>query len=808
MSKDENLIPVYIEDELKESYLTYAMSVIVSRALPDVRDGLKPVHRRILYSMFEQGNTHDKPHVKCARIVGYVMGNYHPHGDAAIYNTLVRLAQDFSMRHPLVDGQGNFGSVDGDPPAAMRYTESKMQKITAEMLKDLKKDTVDWLPNYDDTKNEPVVLPAGFPNLLVNGSSGIAVGMATNIPPHNLGEILDATCAYIDNHEITIQELMKYVKGPDFPTSSIIYGQSGIKRAFKTGRGRVTVRAKVEIEEVRKGKEAIIVTEIPYQVNKADLIINIADLVKNKKIEGISDLRDESSRDGMRIVIEIKKDHNIQTVLNLLFVHTALQSYVNYNMLALVSGEPKLLNLKEILEYYVAHRKEIIIRRTKYDLKKAEERAHILEGLLIAIDNIDEVIEIIRNSDSTKAAKERLMERFELSDIQAQAILDMQLKNIVRLESQRLQEEYDALMKLIKELNEILASEERQYLIIKDELMTVKAEYANKRLTEIKGELGEFDAEDLIVEESVAVTISENGFIKRLPVNTYKKQKRGGKGVKGAGLTEGADEINHLYTASTHDYIMFFTNKGKTFYIKVHEIPEGSRTGKGRSIKLLLNLSSGEEVKTVLPVKTFEDNSFIILGTKNGIVKKVKIEEFVNAKARGIIGIAFDKDDELVSAVHTDGKEDVMVCTRGGYALRFSNRHLRPMGRNARGVKGISLKKDDEVSGFIKIVEDKKLLVISDYGLGKYVDFKHFTRHGRGTGGQIYMKCTEKSGKVAVVHPVSKDDDIYIITSRGMMVKLDASEIKALGRTATGVTIVNISDDDCVSDVTTVDKED
>ncbi len=807
MAESSNIIDKYIEDELRESYLTYAMSVIVSRALPDVRDGLKPVHRRILYSQFEQNNTFERPHVKCARTVGYVMGNYHPHGDAAIYNTLVRLAQDFSMRYPLVHGQGNFGSVDGDPPAAMRYTESRMQKITAEMLKDLKKNTVDWMPNYDDTKQEPIVLPAGIPNLLVNGAGGIAVGMATNIPPHNLNEVISGIHAFIDNPDITIKELMKYIKGPDFPTSAIIYGKKGIKKAFETGRGRVTVRARIEIEELKRGREAIVVTEIPYQVNKADLVVSIANLVKNKKIDGVSDLRDESNREGMRVVIILKKDTNVKTVLNQLYAHTSLQSYFNYNMVALVDGQPKTLNLKDIIKYYVAHRKEIIVRRTKFDLEKAEARMHILEALLVALDNIDEIIQIIRSSKNTAEAKERLMKRFKFTDIQAQAILDMQLKTLTGLEREKLEKEYAELEKLIKELKAILASDDKQYQIIKDELSEMKEKYGDKRLSELKGEIEEFEAEDLIVEEDVAVTISQNGFIKRLPISTYKKQKRGGKGVKGANIKD-TDEMSHLYLASTHDYIMFFTNKGKAFYIKVHEIPEGSRTAKGRSVKLLLNLASGEKIKAVLPVRTFDDKSSIILGTANGIVKKVTIEDFINAKARGIIAVDLDKDDYLVSAVHTSGKDDIMVCTRAGYALRFKNSNLRAMGRTARGVKGIRLKKDDKVCGFIKVESGKKLFVISEKGIGKLVNFKNFTPHGRGTGGQIYMKTNDKTGPVSAIHPVCDKDEILIVTTSGMILKIEAHNLRTMGRTAIGVNIVNLNDEDSVSDVTAVSNED
>ena len=806
MSNDGNMIPVYIEDELKDSYLTYAMSVIVSRALPDVRDGLKPVHRRILFSMFEQGNTHDKSPVKCARTVGYVMGNYHPHGDAAIYNTLVRLAQDFSMRYMLIDGQGNFGSIDGDPPAAMRYTESRLSKISAEMLKDLKKDTVDWITNYDDTKQEPTVRPSGYPNVLVNGANGIAVGMATNIPTHNLGEIIDGTCAYIDDRNITIKDLMKYVKGPDFPTAGIVYGKSGIRKAFETGRGRVTVRAKVDFEELKKGREAIIVTEIPYQVNKSDLVISIAELVKNKKIDGVHDLRDESNREGIRVVIELKKDANVQTVLNQLYAHTTLQTYFSYNMLALVNNEPRVLNLKEIIEYYVAHRKEIIIRRTRHDLAKAEARIHILEALLIALDNIDEIIKIIRSSKSTAEAKERLMTRFKFTDIQAQAILDMQLKTLTGLERSKLEAEYAELKKLIEELKAILASDDKQYQLIKTELLEVKTLFGDKRRTVLKDEIEEFNAEDLINEEDVAVTITHAGFINRIALSSYKKQKRGGKGVIGVSVRD-SDEISHLFIASTHEHLMFFTNKGKAFYVKVHEIPEGSRTSKGRSIKLLLNLASGEVVRAVLPVKEFEDGSSILLGTAQGIVKKVQLNEFINAKARGIVGIALDKDDFLVSAVHTAGKDDIMVCTKGGYALRFSNKSLRAMGRNARGVKGINLKAGDEVCGFIKVEEEKKLFVISENGVGKLVDFKNFTRHGRGTGGQIYFKPNSKSGPVATIHPVGKEDEILIITASGMMLKMAAEGLRAMGRSATGVNVVNLNEGDFVSDVTVVEIE-
>ncbi len=802
-----NVILIPIEVEMKDSYITYAMSVIISRALPDVRDGLKPVHRRILYAMNEMGIIPSKAYKKSARIVGEVLGKFHPHGDAAVYNALVRMGQTFSMRSLLIDGQGNYGSVDGDMPAAMRYTEARMTNYSMELLRDIEKETVNTQLNFDDSLHEPVVLPAGVPNLLVNGSTGIAVGMATNIPPHNLAEVIDGVCAVIDDKDILVEKLMTYIKGPDFPTYGIIYGKEGISSAYLTGRGKVTVRAKVDVEIFKNDREALIITEIPYQVNKADLIIKIASLVKDKKIEGISDIRDESDRTGMRIVIEIKKGANTKIILNLLYSHTSLQSVFGIIMLALVDNQPKVLNLKEVITNYVAHRKEVIIRRTNFDLNKAEKRAHILEGLLIALANIDKIIALIRASDNANIARNGLINNFSLTEIQAQAILDMRLQRLTALEHGKIQEEYDKLLMLIKELKAILDSDDIQYRIMKDELLEMKSKYKTKRCTKIVPSLDSFETEDLIVKEDNVVTISIGGYIKRLPVSTYKKQKRGGVGVSGANVKQD-DYIEHLLVASTHDYIMFFTNYGRTFYIKVHEIPESGRTTRGRSIKILLQLNEGEVVKAYVPVKDYNENRPIILVTKNGIIKRCVIRDFVNARTRGIKAMNLDEGDLLISAVLSNGKSDIVLCTKKGLALRLRENDIREMGRAARGVIGIRMKKGNEVIGMERVSSNKRLLIVSKNGYGKLTRFSTLQAHGRGTAGQIYLGVNKKTGDVATVHAVTLDEEVVIITSQGMVIKTAVKGISSFGRTASGVRLVNVKDNDFVVAVSSTEKED
>ena len=797
-----------IEDEMKESYLNYAMSVIVARALPDVKDGLKPIHRRILYAMNSLGLTHDKAYKKSATIVGEVLGKYHPHGDQAVYGTMVRLAQDFSLRYLLVDGQGNFGSVDGDNPAAMRYTEARLTRVSSEMLNDLKKDTVDFRPNFDDSLKEPIVLPASFPNMLANGASGIAVGMATNIPPHNLVEICNATKAYIEDSEITLSQLMKHIKGPDFPTGGIIHGGEGIKSAFETGRGKVIVRAKFDIEESKNKKDAMVITEIPYQVNKANLIIKIAELVRNKKIEGIHDLRDESDRDGMRIVIELKKTAVAQVILNRLFTHTQLQATFGINMLALVDGVPKVLSLKEILFHFVDHRKAVIKRRTKFDLDKAEKRAHILEGLLTALEKIDEIIKLIKASKTVEDARDNLMKKYHLTQVQCQAILDMRLQKLVNLEKIKIQTEYKELQDLIKELKSILASEQRILNIIKEDLKEISNKYGDDRKTEIVGaSIEAFDVEDLITKEAMVITISNKGLIKRTPITSYKKQKRGGVGV--AGTNNKSEEfIEHLFVASTHDYIVFVSTKGKAFFLKVHEIPIGNKNARGKSIKMVLNLTPGEDIKAYVPLKSFEDDLYLVLATSKGVVKKCKIGNFANAKTRGIYAITLDKGDDVVSVKLTTGEMQLIMCTRRGNALLLSEKSIRSMGRSARGVRGIRLKNGDELAGMEVVHDDETLLVLTEKGVGKRIKFSGFTPHNRGTGGQIYIKTTVHTGEVAAIRSVKKEDEIFAITSQGMIIRTKASEISKLGRTARGVKTLRVKEPDFVVDIGRVAAED
>ena len=791
------VIPVAIEDEIKESYLTYAMSVIVSRALPDVRDGMKPVHRRILYSMNEMGLRYDRPYKKCGRIVGDVLGKYHPHGDQSIYDALVRLAQDFSMRYPAVQGQGNFGSMDGDPPAAMRYTEARLAKIAEEMIRDIKKETVDFGPNYDDSMEEPLVLPAAVPWLLVNGASGIAVGMATNIPPHNLREVCNAVAAVIENPDISIDELInEHISGPDFPTGGIIFGKKGIRSAFKTGRGKVVVRARCTMETTRKGKDVIIVTELPYQVNKASLIIRIADLVKNKKIDGISDLRDESDRDGVRVVIELKKGVVPKVVLNQLFTHTALQQNFSVNSLALVNGTPKMVNLKDTIQCFIDHRREVVIRRAQHDLRKAEERAHILEGLKIALDNIDEVIKLIKESKNVDIARQSLMDRFSLSEKQAQAILDMRLQKLTSLETQKIIDELKEVLELIRQLKELLASEAKILQKVKEETLEIGNNFGDDRRTEIvPEEVNEMDVEDLIQKENMVVLISNKGFIKRIPLSAYKNQGRGGKGSSTAALRN-EDFVEHIFVASTHDYILFITNLGKAYWIKVHEIPEASKAARGQQVKMLFSISADEEITAVVSLSEFSEKNCIFMATRRGVVKKVTTASFSNARRHGIKAINLDNNDKLVSAMLTSGENDIICISRGGYALRFSEQQVRAMGRTSRGVQGMKLGKSDELAGTLRVENEAQILLISEYGYGKRVEYDNFSAHNRATKGQIIYKATEKSGEVVGAISVSSEDEVVCITSQGIAIKLKLDEISIQGKAAMGVRVVNIEKPD------------
>ncbi|MFQ3547078.1 MAG: DNA topoisomerase (ATP-hydrolyzing) subunit A [Termitinemataceae bacterium] len=792
------ILPIAIEDEVKTAYLNYAMSVIVSRALPDVRDGLKPVHRRLLYAMDELGLHPNAATKKSARITGDAMGKYHPHGDMSLYDALVRMAQEFSLRYPLVQGQGNFGSIDGDPPAASRYTEAKLSRIGDEMLADLKKETVDFVPNYDESLQEPVVLPSAIPNLLVNGSSGIAVGMATNMPPHNLKEVCDGICAYIDNPDITIDELMNYITGPDYPTGGIIFGRRGIREAYKTGRGKIITRGRFVIETTKNGKETIIFNEIPYAVNKANLLVKIAELVRDKVIDGISEIRDESDRDGLRIVIELKKGAIVKVVLNQLFSHTALQSSFGVINLALVEGRPRCLNLKELIHYYVQHRIEVVTRRTRYDLRKAQERAHILEGLVIALANIDEVVAIIKASRDVDTAKSRLMDRFLLSEAQSQAIVDMRLGRLTSLEVEKLKQELEELKALIQYLQSLLDDEQKLRGVIKDEIQQVSEKYGDSRRTEIvHDEVESINIEDLIKKEEMVILISNLGYIKRVPVSSYKSQGRGGKGMNSAKLAED-DFVKQLFIASTHDYVMFITSKGKAYWMKVHEIPEGSRTSRGAHIKSLLTVSPNEDITTVVGFPDFSEEEYLFMGTARGVVKKVQTTEFANAKTRGIIAITLDEGDSLVSALLTKGKDEIVLISRKGQALRTEEDQVRCSGRSARGVSGIRLDPEDELAGVLRVHDDERMLILSEYGYGKRVEFSEFTPHGRATGGQRIYTVTEKTGEIIGCITVRDDDSIMCITSQGKSIKLAVQEIPVMGRSAQGVRIVNIERPDFV----------
>ena len=806
MEENNRILPIEIAEEMKKSYIDYSMSVIVGRALPDVRDGLKPVHRRILYSMSELNLTPDKPYRKSARIVGDVLGKYHPHGDSAVYLAMVRMAQDFSTRGLLVDGHGNFGSVDGDSPAAMRYTEARMSKLALELLRDIDKETVDFVPNFDESLKEPAVLPSRYPNLLVNGSNGIAVGMATSIPPHNLGEVIDATVHLIDNEECSVDDLMKFVKGPDFPTSAIIMGKENIAEAYRTGRGKVKVRARAVIEELPKGKQQIVVTEIPYQVNKAKLVERIAELVKDKKVEGISDLRDESNRNGMRIVIELKRDVNANIVLNKLYKHSKMEETFSVIMLALVNGQPKVLNLKQILYHYVQHQKDVVTRRTKFELNKAEARAHILEGLRIALDNIDAVISLIRASKTTQEAKSGLMEKFGLTDIQAQAILDMRLQRLTGLERDKIEAEYEELIKKINRLKEILANERLLLNVIKEEMLIIKENYADERRTEIRHAEGEIDMRDLIEDEEIAITLTHFGYIKRLPADTYKSQKRGGRGIS-ALTTREEDFVKHLVSTTTHSKLLFFTNKGRVFRLNAYEIPEGKRQAKGTAIVNLLQLGPNEKIATLLAIDEKDDNKYLLLATKNGIVKKTDREEFKNINKAGLIAIGLREDDELIGVKVTDGNKDVLLVTKEGMSIRFDENDIRPMGRSAMGVKGITLSNDDKVVSMSLCEEGTDVLVVSENGFGKRTDINEYRTQIRAGKGIKTYNIAEKTGKLVGAEMVNEDDEMMIINSDGVLIRLRVNEISLFGRVTSGVKLMKTDDEVNVVSISKIKME-
>ncbi len=804
---EENIIRRDIENEMKTAYIDYAMSVIVARALPDVRDGMKPVHRRILYTMHEDGFTPDKPYRKCATTVGDVLGRYHPHGDASVYDALVRMAQDFSLRYMMIDGHGNFGSIDGDPPAAYRYTEARMSKIAVNMLTDIEKNTVDFMPNFDDRLQEPTVLPAKIPALLVNGSSGIAVGMATNIPPHNLTEVINGIIKIIDEDEVTNEDLMSVIKGPDFPTGATILGREGIKQAYTTGRGKITLRAEAEIEEMSGNKQRIIVSSLPYQVNKAKLIEHIADLVKEKRLEGISAIRDESDRqDKVRIVIELKRDANPQVVLNQLYKNTQMQDTFGIIMLALVDGQPQILTLRECLDHYIEHRKNVVLRRTKFDLDKAEARAHILEGLKIALDNIDEVIAIIRAAYDD--AKERLMERFGLSEIQAQAILDMRLKTLSGLQREKIEEEYNELMKLIAYLKEVLSSETLVYGIIKDELIEIRDKFGDERLTKIVAAEGDIDVEDLIKEEQSVIALTHFGYIKRMPIDTYKSQKRGGKGITGIATRE-EDFVKQIFTASTHDTILFFSNKGKLYKLRGYEIPEAGRTARGTAIVNLLSLDAGEKVSAIIPIQNFAEGKYLLFATRDGIIKKTALSEYNSARKTGLLSITLKGEDELIDVRLTDGEDNIVLVTKEGMSITFDEKDVRPMGRVSQGVIGIRLNKDDQVIGMESIIAgaNATLLAITENGFGKRTELEEYRVQTRGGKGVITYKITPKTGSIVGIRIVEEADDVMLITDTGTIIRINVSEISILGRSTQGVTLMRTNEGKVVSIEKITEKE-
>ncbi|WP_432406088.1 DNA gyrase subunit A [Wukongibacter sp. M2B1] len=801
----ENIIQIDISDEMKKSYIDYAMSVIVSRALPDVRDGLKPVHRRILYAMDELNLAPEKAFRKSARIVGDTMGKYHPHGDSSIYNAMVRLAQDFSTRYMLVNGHGNFGSIDGDGAAAMRYTEAKLTKLSVEMLRDIDKETVDFTPNFDETLKEPSVLPSKYPNLLVNGSNGIAVGMATSIPPHNLQEVIDAAVKMIDDPDTDKEDIISIVKGPDFPTGAIIMGKEAIKDAYRSGRGKVTVRSKVEIEDIGKGKSAIIVNEIPYQVNKSKMIEGIADLVRNKKIEGITDLRDESDRNGIRVVIELKKDINANVVLNKLYKHSQLQTTFSINMIALVDGQPKVLNLYQLLDYYLKHQKEVVTRRTQYDLRKAEARAHILEGLKIALDNIDAIISLIRGSKNVAEAKEGLMKNFSLSEIQAQAILDMRLQKLTGLEREKIDEEYEELIMTITRLREILANERLLMNIIKDELIEIKEKYSDERRTKISANEDEIDIEDLIDEEDVFITLTHLGYIKRVPATTYSSQRRGGKGVSGLSTKE-EDFVENIFITSTHNYILFFTNFGKVHRLKAYEIPEAKRQAKGTNIVNLLYLEPNEKITAVIPIKEFSEDGYLVMATKHGMIKKTELAQFNTSRKAGLIAMGIKDEDELISVKLTDGKKELILVTVDAMSIRFNEKDVRNMGRAARGVKAISLNKNDYVVEMGLVDEGTDLLVVSENGYGKRTSLEEYRIQTRGGKGIKTYNISEKTGRLVGSKIVSDNDEIMIINTSGIVIRLEVDGISRFGRSTRGVTLMRIKENDSVVSIAKVSE--
>lgn len=788
-------IPVKITEEMQTSYINYAMSVIVERALPDVRDGLKPVQRRILYGMLELGNRPERPHKKSARIVGEVMGKYHPHGDSAIYYAMVRMAQPFSYRNMLVDGHGNFGSVDGDPPAAMRYTEARLSKLAMELLTDIDKDTVDFYPNFDETLEQPSVLPSKFPNLLVNGAAGIAVGMATNIPPHNIGEVIDGLIELIDTPEVSIKELMNHIKGPDFPTGAVVLGRDGIKDAYTTGRGRIRVRAKTQIEQMSNGKTRIIVTELPYQVNKSRLIEKIASLVREKRVDGITDLRDESDKSGMRVVIECRRDADPHVILNRLYKHSQLEDTFGVIMLALVDNRPQVLNLKEVLNHYLDHQKEVVVRRTRFELRKAEERAHILEGYRIALDNIDEVIAIIRASYDNP--KERLMERFGLSERQAVAILDMQLRRLSGLERDKIDAEYDELLKTIARLKEILGDMNLVYAIIKNELNEIKKRYSDPRRTKIGLSVGDLEDVDLIAEEDIVVTITHQGYIKRLPVDTYRSQRRGGRGITALN-TKAEDFVERLFVASTHSYILFFTNKGRVYRLRGHEIPEAGRNARGLAVINLISFEPGERIQATIPISEYADDQYLTMATSKGIIKKTVLSAFDTNRSGGLIAITLDDDDELVGVELTEGDSQILLVTREGQAIRFSEDEVRAMGRPARGVIGIKLERDDYVVGLAVANDDADLLVVTEQGFGKRTALSEYRLTGRGGKGVLTLNRTKRTGPIAGVQLVREGNEIMIISFEGIMIRMKVDEISKLGRNTQGVTLMRLDEDDRV----------
>ncbi len=815
-SSGQNVIPINIEDEMRGAYIDYSMSVIISRALPDVRDGLKPVHRRVLYGMEDLGVRYNRPHKKSARIVGEVLGKYHPHGDASVYDTMVRMAQEWSLRYLLVDGQGNFGSVDGDSPAAMRYTEARLKRLADELITDIDKDTVDFQPNFDDSLKEPTVLPAKFPNLLVNGSSGIAVGMATNMAPHNLSEVIDGTIAYIDNPEITVAELMQHIKAPDFPTGGIIYGYQGVRSAFETGRGRVVVRGKSRFEETKSGKEQIIFTEIPYMTNKAQMIEKIAGLINEKKLDGIADIRDESDRDGMRIVFDLKKGAIPNIVLNHLYKYTPLQSSFSVNNVALVKGRPQVLNLKDLIRHYIEHRIEVITRRTEYELKEAEKRAHILEGLLVALDNLDAVISLIRNSRDPEEAKNGLIEQFSLSEIQAKAILEMRLQRLTGLERDKIVQEYEELIKLIADLKDILANEWRKYDIVKTELSDIKERYGDARRTEIEYAAEEFSDEDMIADEKMLITISHQGYIKRTQLNEYRTQSRGGVGARGV-RTKEEDFTEHLFSASMLNYLLFFTEFGKLYWLKVYELPEGSKSAKGRPIQNILSIEPGDKIRSVINVRTLTDpdyinNNYIIMCTEQGVIKKTLLEAYSRPRQNGIIAININEGDRLLNVALTNGDNDIVIATSAGRAVRFSEKTVRPIGRTATGVRGINLDseaRNNKVIGMVCISrEDTQLLVVSENGYGKRSDIGDYRITNRGGKGVTTLNATEKVGNLVSIAEVTEGDDLMIITKNGIAIRMAVADVRLAGRNTQGVKLIRLGTSDEISSVTRLVRED